>query len=99
MTFWLFLLAATTLLGSPGPGIATLIAAGRTLGLTRALPIFVGMQVGLALSAGLSAVGLTAFLLSAPGSSRLLSWIAVAYLAWIAWRTASAPVGDGTIGG
>ena len=83
----LFVLAATALLGSPGPGIAALLVAGRSLGLAQGLRLYVGLQAGLALAAGLSAAGLASLL------------AAVIYLVWLAWRVSSAPVGEGTIGG
>ncbi|MET3668011.1 LysE family transporter [Caulobacter sp. 1776] len=94
----LFVLAATALLGSPGPGIAALIVAGRTLGFASGLRLYAGMQVGLALAAALSAAGLASLLGAAPMLRLALTVVSVAYLAWLAWSVASAPVGDGTIG-
>ena len=98
MSALLFLLAATALLGSPGPGIAALIVAGRTLGMAGGLRLYAGMQVGLALAAGLSAMGLASLLAAAPGVHLVLTVISAAYLVWLAWKVASAPVGDGAIG-
>jgi threonine/homoserine/homoserine lactone efflux protein len=94
----LFLLAATALLGSPGPGIAALIVAGRTLGLVGGLRFYGGLQVGLALAAGLSAAGLASLLGAAPMPRLILTVVSVVYLAWLAWSVATAPVGDGAIG-
>jgi threonine/homoserine/homoserine lactone efflux protein len=99
MSVILFLLAATALLGSPGPGIAALIVAGRTLGLAGGLRLYAGMQVGLALAAALSAAGLASVLTAVPALHTALTVISVAYLAWLAWSVATAPVGDGAIGG
>ena len=94
----LFVLAATALLGSPGPGIAALIVAGRTLGFAGGLRLYAGMQVGLALAAALSAAGLASLLGAAPMLRLALTIVSAAYLGWLAWSVATAPVGDGTIG-
>lgn len=94
----LFVLAATALLGSPGPGIAALIVAGRTLGLTGGLRLYAGMQVGLALAAGLSAAGLASLLAAAPVLRLALTVVSVAYLVWLAWSVATAPP-EGEVGG
>jgi threonine/homoserine/homoserine lactone efflux protein len=95
----LFLLAATALLGSPGPGIAALIVAGRTLGLAGGSRLYVGMQLGLALAAAVSAAGLASLLTAVPALRMALTVVSVAYLAWLAWSVATAPVGNGAIGG
>src|SRR5689334_13664136 len=47
----LFLLAAVALLGSPGPGIAALLAVTRGGGLGAGLRDYAGLQVGLAIAA------------------------------------------------
>ena len=65
-----YLIAATALLGSPGPGIAALIAVGRQKGLRGGLGFFLALQLGLALAAGISAFCLSS-LLSALPSCRL----------------------------
>ena len=46
-----FLLSAVALLGSPGPGIAALVAVGRADGLQGGLRFYGGMQIGLAAAA------------------------------------------------
>lgn len=94
----LFVLAAMALLGSPGPGIAALIVAGRTLGLAGGLRLYAGMQVGLALAAGLSAAGLASLLAAAPMLRLALTVVSVAYLVWLAWSVATAPL-EGEVGG
>ncbi|WP_454714232.1 LysE family translocator [Caulobacter segnis] len=94
----LFVLAATALLGSPGPGIAALIVAGRTLGLAGGLRLYAGLQVGLALAAGLSAAGLASLLAAAPVLRLALTMVSVEYLVWLAWSVATAPP-EGEVGG
>lgn len=88
-----FVVSATALLGSPGPGIAALLAIGRQQGVVRGLPYYAGLQVGLALAAALSAAGLMSVWQALPTLTTALGWAAVAYLLWLAWRIATAPVG------
>lgn len=95
----LFVVAAVALLGSPGPGIAALVVVGRTRGWGGGLTFFGGMQIGLALAAALSSAGLVSVLLAIPLARTLLAVASIGYLLWLAWSIASAPVGDGTIGG
>ena len=89
-----FLLAATTLLGSPGPVIAALLSSGRSLGMRRSLPHFYGVQVGLATAAGLAALGLFGVVAAIPGAMRLMQWLACAYLCFLAYKIASSTVGQ-----
>lgn len=91
----LFTLAAVMLLGSPGPGIAALIAVGRNRGMAGGLPFFGGLQIGLALAAGISAAGLFSAIEALPFATAAMMAAATLYLVWLAWRIASAPVGRG----
>ena len=93
MTIWLFSLAAIILLGSPGPGIAALIAVGKDRGFLGGLPFYWGLQAGLALAAALSAGGLFSLIQAAPAAMTALTAIAAAYLCWLAYKIATAPVG------
>ncbi len=88
-----FTIAAAALLGSPGPGIAALVAAGRSLDRASALRFYGGMQLGLALAAAASAAGLASLLAAAPGVQRVFVWISALYLIWLAWKVATAPLG------
>jgi len=90
-----FTLAAVALLGSPGPGIAALLVAGRTLDRRGALVFYAGLQAGLALAAGLSATGLAALLYAAPFLRLVLLVAATVYLLWLAWGVARAVPGSG----
>jgi threonine/homoserine/homoserine lactone efflux protein len=88
----LFLLAAVALLGSPGPGIAALLAVTRGGGLRAGLRYYAGLQVGLALAAAISAAGLFSLLAAFPVLLKAASVAAVLYLVWLAWKIGSAPV-------
>lgn len=88
-----FAVTATALLGSPGPGIAALVAVGRTHGLTAGMRYYTGLQVGLALAAGISAAGLFSLLAAFPHALRVMTWLATGYLLYLAYRIATSPVG------
>jgi len=88
----LFLLAAVALLGSPGPGIAALLAVTRGGGLRAGLRYYAGLQVGLALAAGISAAGLFSLLAAFPVLLKAASITAVLYLVYLAWKIGTAPV-------
>jgi threonine/homoserine/homoserine lactone efflux protein len=90
----LFLLAAVALLGSPGPGIAALLAVTRSGGLRAGLRYYAGLQVGLALAAGISAAGLFSLLAAFPLLLKAASITAVLYLVYLAWKIGSAPIAD-----
>jgi threonine/homoserine/homoserine lactone efflux protein len=90
----LFLTAAVGLLGSPGPGIAALVAVGRARGLVGGLPYFLGLQLGLATAAGMTAAGLFSLLAAFPSALRVMTIAATVYLIYLAYRIASSTVGE-----
>lgn len=90
----LFLTAALLLLGSPGPGIAALVSIGRAEGFVRGLRFLSGLLAGLAVSAALSAAGLVSLVLSVPAAAKILAVAATAYLAWLAFKVATAPIAE-----
>ena len=90
----LFLTAAVGLLGSPGPAIAALIAVGRARGLVGGLPYFLGLQLGLATAAGITAAGLFSLLAAFPSALRVMTIAATVYLIYLAYKIASSPVGE-----
>lgn len=90
----LFILAATGLLGSPGPAIAALLAVGKTDGFVGSLKFFTGLQLGLGLASAVSAGGLVAVLLAYPSIFNVLTIVATAYLLYLAWKIASSPLGS-----
>ena len=93
-----FSLAATALLGSPGPGIAALVAVGRSFSRTAALRFYGAMQLGLAIAAAVSALGLVSIIRTSPTVQTVLMAVATVYLMWLAWTIGSAPVGGAAIG-
>lgn len=89
----LLALAALALLGSPGPGIAALVAVGRAFGVRGGLRFYAGLQAGLALAAAIAAGGFFTLLELFPRAQAVMSAVAVAYLLFVAWQVATAPVG------
>jgi threonine/homoserine/homoserine lactone efflux protein len=90
----IFLTAAVGLLGSPGPAIAALIAVGRARGLVGGLPYFLGLQLGLATAAGITAAGLFSLLAAFPSALRVMTIAATVYLIYLAYKIASSPIGE-----
>jgi threonine/homoserine/homoserine lactone efflux protein len=90
---WVFVAAATALLGSPGPGIAALLAVGRAEGWGGGLRYYAGLQLGLALACGAAAIGLVSVLAVFPFVLRALTTLSVVYLIHLAYRIATAVVG------
>ena len=89
----LFGTAAVVLLGSPGPGIAALVAVGRDCGFVGGLRFYWGLQAGLALAAAISAAGLLSLVQAIPFAAVALTTLATTYLIWLAYKIATAPVG------
>ena len=87
----LFVFAAAGLLGSPGPGIAALMAIGRREGFKGGMRFYGGLQIGLALAAGLSAVGLLSVLTALPGLTLAVKVIATVYLLVLGYQIAFSP--------
>jgi threonine/homoserine/homoserine lactone efflux protein len=87
----MFVVAAAGLLGSPGPGIAALMAIGRREGFKRGIGFYGGLQIGLALAAGLSAVGLLSILTALPVVTTALKVIATVYLLLLGYQIAISP--------
>ncbi|HEX7388714.1 MAG TPA: LysE family translocator [Acidiphilium sp.] len=81
---------AVAMVGSPGPNNTMLTASGATFGLRRTVPHAMGVAIGF--PAMMVAIGLGAgpILVADPVVHRWLVWIGAAYMAWLAWRVATA---------
>lgn len=89
-----FVIAAVALLGSPGPGIAALLAVGRAYGWRKSFGFFWGLQIGLASAAGLTILGIFTLVSAFPWALAAMSTAATTYLIYLAYKIASAPVGN-----
>lgn len=93
---WAWILAATgfafAMAGTPGPNNTMVTASGANHGFRRTLPVAVGMGAGVAaIIFAVAAAGGT--IVSEPRVHLVLKWVGIAYLLWLAWRIATAPVG------
>lgn len=90
----MYIVAAAALLGSPGPGIAALLAIGKSRGWSGGLRYFAGLQVGLAVVVAASGAGLVSLLTVYPALVHALIVAAALYLAYLAFSIATSPLGQ-----
>jgi threonine/homoserine/homoserine lactone efflux protein len=84
-------LAASVLMGSPGPSTMSVTAVGAAFGLRRSLPYAAGLIAGTLAVLLAVAAGLVALLLAVPRLAPLLTLAAAAYIVLLAVRIARAP--------
>ena len=88
-------LSALVLMGSPGPATVSLAAMGTAYGFRRSGSYLIGVMAGTTGVLLLIATGITAIILAEPVFVRVLSFVAAAYIFYLAWRIATAPIGAG----
>ncbi len=86
------LTVALPLMGSPGPAIVSLAATGSTFGFGRGLPYLAGILVGNSTVLLMVATGITGMVLAVPNAVPVLTAVGLAYLLYLAYRIATAPV-------
>lgn len=86
------LLAATLLLGSPGPATISLAATGAVFGIRGGLPFLWGILSGVAVVMVLGAAGVVALFSAYPSSRLTVSIIGALYICYVAFKIASAPL-------
>src|SRR5277367_4219198 len=89
-----FVATATALLGSPGPGIAALLAAGRSRGWSGGLRYFAGLQAGLAVAVATSGAGVISLFAAYQALTRALLIGAPIYLVSLSYAIATSPAGE-----
>ena len=87
-------IAASILLGSPGPATLSLAAVGATAGVAKGLPYLAGILVGLACAMAGAVVGVAAIFVQWPQARIIVQVLGALYLAYIAYRIAFAPIGS-----
>ncbi|HWA37088.1 MAG TPA: LysE family translocator [Burkholderiales bacterium] len=80
---------------TPGPSNVMLTATGAAVGLARGMPALFGVGAGMASMMFLAALGLGTLVLREPALVAVLKGAGAAFLLWLAWKIASAPVGEG----
>jgi threonine/homoserine/homoserine lactone efflux protein len=86
------LTVALPLMGSPGPAIVSLAATGSGFGFRPGLPYLAGILIGNSTVLLMVASGITAMVLALPAAVPVLTAIGLAYLLYLAWKIAHAPV-------
>jgi len=89
----LLLLAALPLVASPGPATMGVAAVGAAYGARAGLPYFAGIVTGTWSVLLLIATGVTGIVLAIPALVSLITVAAAAYILYLAYRIATAPVG------
>lgn len=101
LSLWLgFLLAATLIAVSPGPGAATSMSAGLRYGYTSALRAIAGLQTALMIQIAIVAAGLGALLSTSALAFDVLKFCGAAYLIWLGiqkWRAAPHVIEEDTV--
>ena len=90
----LFASALMVASGTPGPGIATLVARVLGRGVGGAIPLALGLAIGdvVWLSAGVW--GLAALAKTFSGVFLVVKWVGIAYLVFLAWKMWNTPAAE-----
>lgn len=82
---------------TPGPNVILVTASGARFGLRRTVPHIAGIVIGVTITAGLTALGIGALLLAAPGLALALKVVSAGWILWMAWTLARSTgrAGDG----
>lgn len=86
-----FILAGLALAGSPGPATLSLAAAGAAFGAGRGVGYMIGINLGMIAVMAITASGVVGVLLALPGATPIVTILAAAYFAYLAYRIATAP--------
>ena len=84
-------LAATVVMGSPGPATISVTAVAAAFGARRSLPYLCGIILGTTVVLLAVATGIVAMLLSVPQIAPVLIAASAAYILYLAYRIATAP--------
>lgn len=84
-------LAAFPLMGSPGPATMSLAGIGAAYGVRKGLPWLAGICVGTSTVVLLIATGVTGIVLAVPALATAVTFVAAAYILYLAWKIATAP--------
>lgn len=84
--------AALPLMGSPGPATLSLSATGSVFGVRRGLRYLMGIVAGTTAVLLMIATGITGLVLALPAVVPILTAAALGYIAYLAFKIATAPV-------
>ena len=91
-SFLTLITATALLLGSPGPAPLALAATGATYGVKKGAPFLFGILIGLSVAIVGATAGLAALFSSFPELKAVCQIIGAIYIAYIAFKIASAPL-------
>jgi threonine/homoserine/homoserine lactone efflux protein len=86
-----FILAGFVLAGSPGPNTLSLAATGAAFGARRGLWYLTGLVTGMVAVMVVTATGVVGVVFALPGAATVISVMAAAYFAYLAYQIATAP--------
>jgi threonine/homoserine/homoserine lactone efflux protein len=86
-----FVLAGVALAGSPGPSNLSLAASGAAFGARRSVAYMVGIILGMVGVMLITASGAIGVVMAVPGAAPVVTALAGAYFAYLAWCIATAP--------
>ncbi|MBV8970893.1 MAG: LysE family translocator [Sphingomonadaceae bacterium] len=95
-TSLLLALAAFALVSSitPGPNNLMLLASGINFGFRRTLPHMAGVALGFTVMVAIVGAATASVTALVPGLLGIVKWVSVAYLLYLAWKIATAPLPD-----
>lgn len=79
---------------TPGPNNLMLLASGANFGFRRTIPHMVGIALGMVVLLLCILAGLGTLFMQFPVAQTALKIVGAAYLLWLAWKIAFAPVGE-----
>ena len=85
------ILASAVVMGSPGPSTLSVTAIGASFGFRRAFPYAAGLILGTGVVLLAVAAGLVSVLMAQPRLAPILLGLSAAYMAYLAYRIATAP--------
>ena len=88
----LLLLAALPLIGSPGPATLSIAATGSVFGVVRGIPYLMSIVMSTSVVVVLIATSVTGLLFTIPGVLPILTLVALAYILFLAYKIATAPI-------
>lgn len=92
------IVAASVLLGSPGPATMSLAAVGASVGFHKGSPYLAGILFGLLCAMAGGVLGVAAIFVKWPRAELLVQALGTLYLVYISYRIACAPLpGDATL--
>ena len=83
---------------TPGPNNALVAANAAANGVRATVPHMLGIGAGFALMIVLVGLGLASVLAAHPAVAGAMRWGSLAWLVWLAWKIASAPMGGAPMG-